>query len=94
MRIMINGRCLEGKRTGVGRYLSNIIRIWSENNKNNDYDIYFRDGLSSDAFLNKYNHLSSTVFNSARVLLNFVSSTNTYEISFIWWVWVFSLRVR
>jgi len=64
MRIMINGRSLEGKRTGVGRYLSNIIRIWSENNKNNDYDIYFRDGLSSDAFLSENNVSATLVPNS------------------------------
>ena len=64
---MINGRCLEGKRTGVGRYLSNIIRIWSENNKNHDYDIYFRDGLSSDAFLSE-NNVSATLVPNSKLL--------------------------
>ena len=64
MRIMINGRCLEGRRTGVGRYLSNIVRIWAEDNKNHDYDIYFRDELSSDAFLNEDNVSATLVPNS------------------------------
>jgi len=64
MRIMINGRCLEGKRTGVGRYLSNLLRIWGSEYKSNYYDIYFRNEFSNDSFLEEDNISASLVPNS------------------------------
>jgi glycosyltransferase involved in cell wall biosynthesis len=60
MEIIINGRCLEGKRTGVGRYLANILRVWTSTNDQNHYDIYFKDQISEDPFLELEN-VSSTI---------------------------------
>jgi glycosyltransferase involved in cell wall biosynthesis len=61
MEILINGRNLEGKRTGVGRYLANIIRIWSEKYHENNYKIFFKDEISSDPFINASNVESTLV---------------------------------
>ncbi|MBI51990.1 MAG: hypothetical protein CL779_02070 [Chloroflexi bacterium] len=61
MEILINGRNLEGKRTGVGRYLANIIRIWSEKYQENNYKIFFKDEISSDQFINASNVESTLV---------------------------------
>lgn len=52
---MINGRNLEGKRTGVGRYLANLLEIWSKENKDDIYDVYFKNQIPNDAFLRQKN---------------------------------------
>ena len=64
MNMMINARCLEGKRTGVGRYLANLLDIWSANNSGNNYDLYFRNGISDDDFLDRDGVSSIVVPNS------------------------------
>ena len=55
MKLMINGRNLEGKRTGVGRYLANLLEIWSKENKDDIYDVYFKNQIPNDAFLRQKN---------------------------------------
>ncbi len=65
MEILINGRNLEGKRTGVGRYLANIIRIWSEKYEENEYKIFFKDEISSDPFINASN-VEATLVNTPK----------------------------
>lgn len=60
MKMMVNGRCLEGRRTGVGRYLANILRVWTTKNNQHHYDIYFKDKMSNDSFLELEN-VSSTI---------------------------------
>ena len=40
------------KRTGVGRYISNLLNIWSTSGVNN-LNLYYKDELSGDIF-NKY----------------------------------------
>lgn len=52
MEMLINARCLEGKRTGVGRYLANLLEIWSERHVEDIFHLYFKDGFSGDASLN------------------------------------------
>ena len=64
MNMMINARCLAGKRTGVGRYLANLLDIWSANNSGNNYDLYFRNGISDDDFLDRDGVSSIVVPNS------------------------------
>ena len=64
MELMINGRCLEGRRTGVGRYLSNLLRIWGSEYKSHHYHIYFRNELSDDPFLEENNVSATLVPNS------------------------------
>jgi glycosyltransferase involved in cell wall biosynthesis len=55
MKLMMNGRNLEGKRTGVGRYLANLLEIWSKENKDDIYDVYFKNQIPNDAFLRQKN---------------------------------------
>ena len=64
MKLLIHGRTLEGKRTGVGRYLANILRIWTEEYKDNTYDIFFRDEIPNDDFISSPNVNSHLVKNS------------------------------
>lgn len=66
MKILINGRCLEGRRTGVGRYLANVLRIWSDEYSHHDFDIFFRNEISEDSFLSKSN-VSSTLVPNSRI---------------------------
>lgn len=53
MDLIINGRCMEGKRTGVGRYLSNLINIWSEKYSQNKYNLIFKSEIPGDESLSK-----------------------------------------
>jgi glycosyltransferase involved in cell wall biosynthesis len=64
MKMMINGRCLEGRRTGVGRYLSNILQIWTKEYREHAYDIYLRNEIPSDLFLGESNVSAVLVPNS------------------------------
>ena len=57
MKLMINGRNLEGKRTGVGRYLANLLDIWSTEDNQNTYDVYFKNEIPTDTFLKNQNIL-------------------------------------
>ena len=61
MKLMINGRNLEGKRTGVGRYLANLLEIWSKENKDDIYEVYFKNQIPNDAFLRQKNVKSHLV---------------------------------
>ena len=67
MDLLINGRCLEGRRTGVGRYLSNLLQIWSADFNKHNYHVYFRDGPSDDRFL-KEGNVSSTHVQNSKIL--------------------------
>jgi glycosyltransferase involved in cell wall biosynthesis len=51
MRIGIDARCLEGKRTGEGRYLVNLLKQWSNDSPENEYLLYFRLECAKDDFL-------------------------------------------
>ncbi|MDD5687498.1 MAG: glycosyltransferase family 1 protein [Elusimicrobia bacterium] len=51
MNIAINASYLEGKRTGVGRYLSNILKYWSKNSPENNYYLYFKREIPKDEYL-------------------------------------------
>ena len=47
MNIAIDARSLEGARTGVGRYLANLLEYW-KNNKQHKFILYFKDKLPDD----------------------------------------------
>ena len=47
----INGRNLEGRRTGVGRYLSNVLNLWTQTYDDFSADIFFRNHIPDDKFL-------------------------------------------
>ncbi len=54
MRIGIDARTIEKSKTGVGRYLSNLLRFWKDN-KDNEFYLYFKDEIPEDSFLKSDN---------------------------------------
>jgi len=54
MNIAIDARSLEGAKTGVGRYLSNLLRYW-KNNDGYKFTLYFKDNLPADDLLKSDN---------------------------------------
>lgn len=73
MRIGIDAKNLEGQRTGVGRYLINLLQQWDSFGlpKNIEFILYFRKEVPRDLNLTnlnfkikvlKYGHLSNALF--------------------------------
>jgi len=54
MRIGIDGRSLEKSKTGVGRYLSNLLKFWKDS-EDNEFYLYFKDEIPQDDFLKSDN---------------------------------------
>lgn len=50
MRIAIDARSLEGDKTGVGRYLENLLRMWAER-KDCEFILYFKEEIPKRDFL-------------------------------------------
>jgi hypothetical protein len=44
MRIAIDARSLEGNKTGVGRYLENLLRVW-KGKEGCEFILYFKDAI-------------------------------------------------
>jgi glycosyltransferase involved in cell wall biosynthesis len=53
LRIWIDARELEGKRTGVGRYLINLLSEWSEIAPQNVYTLLFKRNIPDDQLLKR-----------------------------------------
>ncbi len=53
MELLINGRCMEGKITGVGRYLVNILNVWTEKYRKHKYKILFKNEIPVITSLSK-----------------------------------------
>ncbi len=53
MTISIDGHALEGKRTGVGRYLYNLIHQWTKLNLDLRFILYFRERIFEDFLRSK-----------------------------------------
>lgn len=54
MKIAIDARSLEGNKTGVGRYLENILKIWSDR-PDSEFVLYFKDDIPQLDFLKSSN---------------------------------------
>lgn len=54
MIIAIDSRSLEGPKTGVGRYLSNLLRYW-KNKKEHEFVLYFKDLVPEDDLIESDN---------------------------------------
>ena len=54
MNIAIDARTLEGQKTGVGRYLSGLLKYW-KNNKEHNFFLYFKDEISESSLLKSDN---------------------------------------
>jgi glycosyltransferase involved in cell wall biosynthesis len=50
MKIGIDGRSLEEKRTGIGRYLESILREWSRSPAMDDFLVYYMEHEPDDPF--------------------------------------------
>lgn len=48
MRIGIDGRALERKRTGAARYLCSLLRVWAMEHQNHEYYLYFEQDTPVD----------------------------------------------
>ena len=51
MRIGVDGRSLEGERTGVARYLLGLLRAWAAGHRANEYYLYFEHEVPTDSLL-------------------------------------------
>ena len=54
MIISIDGRCLEGGRTGTGRYLINLLKFWRKENSCR-FKLYFKEKIPQDEILKSGN---------------------------------------
>jgi glycosyltransferase involved in cell wall biosynthesis len=50
MRIAIDARSLEGNKTGVGRYLENLLRVW-KGKEGCEFILYFKDAIPEGELL-------------------------------------------
>ena len=48
MKIGIDSHCLEGNRTGVGRYLSAILNEWKAEKSDHEFLLYFKNEIPKD----------------------------------------------
>ncbi len=54
MKIAIDARSLESSKTGVGRYLSNLLRFWKKE-KDVKFVLYFKDEIPNDELIDSEN---------------------------------------
>ena len=70
MKIAIDARSLESSKTGVGRYLSNLLKFW-KTEKNVQFVLYFKDEISNDELINSDNFESVLLKNPLGFSSNF-----------------------
>ncbi len=70
MNIAIDARSFEGQKTGVGRYLSGLLKYW-KNNKECKFVFYFKDEIPRDDLLNSDNFNLKLLKNPFRFSSNF-----------------------
>ncbi|MFZ2970836.1 MAG: glycosyltransferase family 1 protein [Minisyncoccia bacterium] len=54
MNIAIDSRSLESPKTGVGRYLSNLLKYW-KNEKEHKFTLYFKDKIPENDYIKSDN---------------------------------------
>ena len=70
MNIAIDARSLERAKTGVGRYLSNLLEYWKDNNKHR-FTLYFKDNLPDISLLKGNNFTKKLLKNPFGFSSNF-----------------------
>ncbi len=70
MIISIDGRCLERKRTGTGRYLINLLKFWRKEN-NCQFKLYFKEKIPQDEILKSDNFELKLLKNPLKFQSNF-----------------------
>ena len=76
MKIGIDCHNLEEYRTGVGRYLANLLKYWSEH-KDTEFILYFKEQIPKDDFLKSSNFIKKILKNP----FNIKSSALFYNFS-------------
>jgi glycosyltransferase involved in cell wall biosynthesis len=71
MRIAIDARSLEGGRTGVGRYLENLLRQWKDN-PHAEFLLYFKEEVPAEDFLQGKNFVLRTLKGPLGLRSNFL----------------------
>ena len=70
MNIAIDARSLEGAKTGIGRYLSNLLEYWKDN-KEHKFILYFKDKLPNSDLFNSDNFTKKLLKNPFGFSSNF-----------------------
>lgn len=70
MKIAIDARSLEGNKTGVGRFLENILKVW-HNRKEAEFVLYFKDEIPDKNFLKADNFVLRRIKNPLGFSSNF-----------------------
>lgn len=69
MKIAIDARSLEEPTTGVGRYLSNVLKCWKDNK--HEYLLYFKDRIPEEKYLISGNYRLKILKNALGFSSNF-----------------------
>jgi glycosyltransferase involved in cell wall biosynthesis len=64
MKVAIDSRSLEGQKTGVGRYLINLLKFWKDK-KEVRFILYFQNSIPEGGILNSSNFLKKVIKNPA-----------------------------
>jgi glycosyltransferase involved in cell wall biosynthesis len=70
MKIAIDARSLEGNKTGVGRYLENILKMW-HNRREAEFVLYFKDEIPDKDHLKADNFILKQIKNPLGFSSNF-----------------------
>ncbi len=70
MKIAIDSRSLESQRTGVGRYLSNLLRYW-RHSKEHKFILYFKDRIPENDLVKSDNFTLKLIKNPFGFSSNF-----------------------
>lgn len=71
MRIAIDARSLEGNKTGVGRFLENLLKFWGTD-KSVEFVLYFQKSIPKEDFLKSENFKVKVIGNLFGFYSNFV----------------------
>ena len=69
MKIAIDARSLEGQKTGVGRYLINLLKYW-KNEKDIRFILYFQNSIPEDKILKSQNFSKKIIKNPINLKSN------------------------
>jgi len=70
MRIAIDARSLEGNKTGVGRYLENLLKVWKQRQEC-QFILYFKDEIPDKGILRSENFILKKIGNPLGFSSNF-----------------------
>ena len=69
MKIAIDARSLEGQKTGVGRYLINLLKYWKDE-RDIRFILYFQNSIPKDEILESQNFIKKIIKNPINLKSN------------------------